>query len=63
MAKIHPAAIVEEGAALGAGVEIGPFCVIGSRARLGEGVRILSHATSSKPRLSGVRAIAGRRLR
>ena len=47
MAKIHPAAIVEEGAVLGAGVEIGPFSIIGSRARLGDGVRILSHVVIS----------------
>jgi UDP-N-acetylglucosamine acyltransferase len=47
MARIHPTAIVEDGAALGAGVEIGAFCVIGRRARLREGVRILSHVVIS----------------
>ena len=41
---IHPTAIVEDGAQLGAGVEIGPFCIVGKDSRLGEGVRLLSHA-------------------
>ena len=31
------------GAVLGADVEIGPFCLVGSHARLGDGVRLLSH--------------------
>ncbi|HUO98860.1 MAG TPA: acyl-ACP--UDP-N-acetylglucosamine O-acyltransferase [Rhizomicrobium sp.] len=40
---VHPTAIVEDGAVLGAGVEIGPFCIVGREVRLGEGVRLLSH--------------------
>lgn len=44
---VHPTAIVEDGAELSAGVEIGPFCVIGPRARLGEGARLLSHVVIS----------------
>jgi UDP-N-acetylglucosamine acyltransferase len=43
MAKIHATAIVEDGAVLGADVEIGPFSLVGSSARLGDGVRLLSH--------------------
>jgi len=43
MAKIHSTAIVEDGAKLGADVEIGPFSLVGSRARLGDGVRLVSH--------------------
>ncbi len=32
--RIHPSAVVEDGAAIGAGVEIGPFChAIGPQAR------------------------------
>ena len=42
MAKIHPTALVEDGATLGDGVEIGPFCHIGARVTLGGGVRLLS---------------------
>ena len=42
-----PSAIVEDGARLGAGVEIGPFCIVGRSAILGDGVRLLSHAVVS----------------
>jgi UDP-N-acetylglucosamine acyltransferase len=42
---VHPTAIVEDGARLGAGVEIGPFCIVGRHAVLGDGVRLISHAT------------------
>ncbi len=41
--KVHPSAVVENGAKLGAGVEIGPFCHVGSQVVLGAGVRLLSH--------------------
>jgi UDP-N-acetylglucosamine acyltransferase len=41
--SVHPAAIVEEGAVLGQGVEIGPFCHVGPHATLEDGVRLLSH--------------------
>jgi UDP-N-acetylglucosamine acyltransferase len=44
---IHPSAVVEDGAALGAGVEIGPFCHVGARVTLGEGVRLQSHVSIS----------------
>lgn len=40
---IHPTALIDEGAQLGAGVEIGPFCHVGPRVRLDEGVRLISH--------------------
>lgn len=41
--RIHPTAIVEDGARLGDGVEVGPFCLVGARVVLGDGVRLLSH--------------------
>jgi UDP-N-acetylglucosamine acyltransferase len=41
--SIHPSSIVEPGAALGAGVIIGPFCHIGAEALLAEGVTLVSH--------------------
>jgi len=47
MAKIHASAIVEDGAALGADVEIGPYSLVGPRVRLGDGVRIASHVVLS----------------
>ncbi len=42
---VHPTAVVEDGARLGAGVEIGPFCIVGANAVLGDGVRLLGHAS------------------
>lgn len=43
MSKIHPTAIVQDGAKLGADVEIGPYCLVGEAVVLGDGVRLLSH--------------------
>ena len=40
MAKIHPTAIVEDGAKLGADVEIGPYAHIGANVTLGDGTSI-----------------------
>ena len=40
---IHTTAIVEEGASLGAGVRVGPFCTVGADVTLGEGVELISH--------------------
>ncbi|MGH8323271.1 MAG: acyl-ACP--UDP-N-acetylglucosamine O-acyltransferase, partial [Steroidobacteraceae bacterium] len=40
---VHATAIIEDGARLGADVEIGPFCIVGRNAVLGDGVRLLSH--------------------
>jgi UDP-N-acetylglucosamine acyltransferase len=42
---IHGSACVEPGAELGAGVVIGPFCHVGPKVVLGEGVRLLSHVS------------------
>ncbi len=42
--SIHPSAIIEPGARLGAGVTIGPFSVIGPEVTLGDGVVVKSHA-------------------
>ena len=44
---IHPTAIVEDGALLGAGVDIGPFCSVGHKVRLGDGVKLVSHVVVS----------------
>jgi UDP-N-acetylglucosamine acyltransferase len=41
--SIHPSAIVEDGARLGADVEIGPFCHVGPHVELGDGVSLKSH--------------------
>ncbi len=42
-AKIHPAAIVEPGAKVGANVQVGPFSVIGHEVVLHDNVRVDSH--------------------
>jgi UDP-N-acetylglucosamine acyltransferase len=47
MKRIHPSAIVDPGAELADGVEIGPFCVVGPNVRLGEGVSLRSHSVVS----------------
>ena len=44
MAKIHPTAIVEDGAVLGADVEIGPYAHIGANVKLGDGVSVAQGA-------------------
>lgn len=41
---VHPTAIVEDGATLGADVTVGPYCVVGRNVTLGDGVEVISHA-------------------
>ena len=45
MKKIHPTAIIEEGAQIGTDVEIGPYCVIGSGVTIGDGCQLKSHVS------------------
>jgi UDP-N-acetylglucosamine acyltransferase len=54
---IHPTAIIEDGATLGAGVEIGPFCIVGRDVRLGDGVRLISHVVISGATTIGARCV------
>ncbi len=42
---IHPSAVIDSSAEIGADVSIGPFCVIGARARIGDGARLLGQVT------------------
>ncbi len=44
-AKIHPTAIIESGAELGAGVELGAYAYVGPKVILGEGTRLHHHAS------------------
>ncbi len=44
-ARIHPTAIVEDGARLADGVEVGAYAYIGGEATLGEGCIVMHHAT------------------
>ena len=55
MGHIHPTALVEDGATLGADVAIGPFCHVGARVTLADGVRLVSHVT-----VTGVTSIGAR---
>ncbi len=41
--NIHPSAVVAPGAKLGKDVHIGPFCMVGGDAELGDGVDLESH--------------------
>jgi UDP-N-acetylglucosamine acyltransferase len=43
--KIHPTAIIEPGARLGAGVEVGAYAYVGGDVTLGAGTRLHHHAT------------------
>lgn len=43
MTEIHPSALVDPGARLGARVKIGPLCLVGAQAELGDGVELVSH--------------------
>jgi UDP-N-acetylglucosamine acyltransferase len=40
---IHPLAVVHPDARLARGVEIGPFCLVGAKARIGEGTKLLAN--------------------
>ncbi|NUP98339.1 MAG: acyl-ACP--UDP-N-acetylglucosamine O-acyltransferase [Armatimonadetes bacterium] len=42
MVAIHPTALVDDTAELGADVEVGPFCIIEAGARLGDGCKLAS---------------------
>ena len=56
-AAIHPTAVVESGARLGADVEIGPFCHVGPLSKLGDGVRLVSHVTLAGDTTVGARTV------
>ncbi|MFC3022367.1 acyl-ACP--UDP-N-acetylglucosamine O-acyltransferase [Vibrio zhugei] len=48
-AQIHPSAVVEEGAVIGANVKIGPFCYVDSKVEIGEGTELTSHVVVKGP--------------
>ncbi len=41
--SIHPSAIVDAKASLGAGVSIGPFCIVGPDVEIEDGAKLMSH--------------------
>lgn len=42
-ANIHPTAVIENGAQIGADVKIGPYCCVGPNVKLGDRVELKSH--------------------
>ncbi len=56
-ATVHPTAIVEDGAVLEAGAEIGPYCRISSDVVVGAGTRLLSHVVVEGPTRLGARNV------
>lgn len=61
---VHPTAVIADDASVGAGAIIGPYCVIGSGAKLGNHVIVLSHSVISHECVVGAGSIlcAGVRL-
>nr|WP_221439456.1 UDP-3-O-(3-hydroxymyristoyl)glucosamine N-acyltransferase [Roseateles oligotrophus] len=57
-ARVHPSAVVDPSARLGAGVDIGPLAVIEAEAEIGAGARIGAHCVIGQ----GARIGAGTRL-
>ncbi len=47
MTDIHPTAVVDDGARIGANVTIGPCSIVGAGAELAEGVTLMSHVVVS----------------
>ncbi len=52
---VHPTAIVEDGAKLGAGVKVGPYCMVGRDVTLADEVDLVSHVV-----LAGTTTIGAR---
>ena len=51
--RIHPTAIIDHGAEVGDGVEIGPYCIVGDGVRLGDGCWLQGHVTICGPSVIG----------
>jgi UDP-N-acetylglucosamine acyltransferase len=45
MKGIHPSAVIGSDVDLATGVEIGPFCMLAGRVRIGSGTRLIGHVT------------------
>ncbi len=51
--RLHPPAIIDLGAEVGDGVEIGPYCIVGDGVRLGDGCWLQGHVTICGPSVIG----------
>ncbi|MBM4188164.1 MAG: acyl-ACP--UDP-N-acetylglucosamine O-acyltransferase [Gemmatimonadetes bacterium] len=56
---IHPSALIDPGAVIGADVEIGPFAIVGPNVELGDGCRIGARATIERNSRLGARVQVG----
>lgn len=57
MAAIDPSARIENGAAIGRDVSIGPYCTIGANVTIGDGCRLLAHVNLSGHATIGARCV------
>ncbi len=53
LSKIHPTAVIDSEAQIGANVIIGPYCVIGANVIIGDGSWLQNHVTICGPSLIG----------
>lgn len=53
MSHIHPTAVVDASAQIGADTEIGPYCVIGAGVMIGSGCLLASHINVAGPTVIG----------
>ncbi|HEX4639564.1 MAG TPA: acyl-ACP--UDP-N-acetylglucosamine O-acyltransferase [Chthoniobacterales bacterium] len=51
--RLHPTAIVDPGAEIGAGTVVGPYCVIGGNVAIGENCWLQQHVTLEGPMRAG----------
>jgi UDP-N-acetylglucosamine acyltransferase len=56
-ATIHPSAVVEPAARLADGVQVGPLCYVGADVEIGEGTKLLAHASVLGPARIGRRCL------
>ncbi len=57
MSTIHPTAIIEEGAEVGANVHVGAYCVVGEHVILNDNVTLVSHVSVSGHTVLGENSI------
>ncbi|MBN9434274.1 MAG: acyl-ACP--UDP-N-acetylglucosamine O-acyltransferase [Bosea sp.] len=57
MSNIHPSAVIEDGARLGADVKVGAFAFVGRDVVLGDGVEIKNHASVTAQTTIGARTV------
>jgi UDP-N-acetylglucosamine acyltransferase len=54
---VHPTAFVDPRARLGRDVHVGPYCVVGERVLLADGVHLMAHVTVEGPTALGPRVV------